>query len=54
MIKEKLNNMLLKNQWVKNEIKEEMIKHKWQNINVETNAHENTALENLGDVAKVF
>lgn len=45
--------MLLKKPVSQNEIKEEMIQHKWQNINVETNDHENTALENLGDVAKV-
>ena len=37
----KLNNMLLKNQWVNSELKEEIRKY------VETNENENTTFQNL-------
>ena len=40
-----LNNMLLKNEWVDQEIKEEMKKH------MGTNEHENTTVQNIWDVA---
>ena len=43
----RLNNMLLKNQWVNNEIKEEIRKY------FETNINENTTLQNLWDAGKV-
>ena len=38
--------MLLKHQWINNEIKEEMRKY------LETNNNENTTLQNLWDAAK--
>ena len=41
----KLNNMLLKNQWITEEIKE--IKQ-----NLETNENESTRIQNLWDTAK--
>ena len=41
-------NMLLNNQWITEEIKEEMKKQK----NLETNDNENTTIQNLCDVAK--
>ena len=37
----KLNNMFLKNEWVNNEIKEEMKRY------LETNENEDTAIQNL-------
>ena len=40
------NNMLLKNQWVNNEIKEEIRKY------LKTSENENTTLQNLWDAAK--
>ena len=43
----RLNNMLLKNQWVNNEIKEEIRKY------LGTNENGNTTLQNLWDAAKV-
>ena len=42
----RLNNMLLRNIWVNDEIKEEIRKY------LETNEYENTALQNLWDAAK--
>ena len=42
----KINNILLKNQWVNDEIKEEIRKY------LETNENENTTLQNLWDAAK--
>ena len=42
----RLNNMLLNNDWVKNEIKEEIKKH------LETNENEHTKTQNLRDTAK--
>ena len=42
----KLKNMLLKNQWVNDEIKEEIRKY------FETNENKNTTLQNLWDAAK--
>ena len=42
----KLNNMLLNNQWVNNEIKQEIKKY------LETNDNENTTIQNLWDAAK--
>ena len=47
MITWRLNNMLLKNQWVNNEIKEEIRKY------LGTNENGNTTLQNLWDAAKV-
>ena len=44
----KLNNMLLKNQWVNNEIKEEIRKY------LKTSENENTTLQNLWDAAKAI
>ena len=44
----RLNNMLLKNQWVNDEIKEEIRKY------LETNEKENTALQIYGDAAKAI
>ena len=41
-------NMLLNNQWITEEIKEEMKKQK----NLETNDNENTTIQNLCAVAK--
>ena len=41
-----LNNMLLKNQWVKEEIKREVKKY------LETNDNENTTFQNLWDATK--
>ena len=38
--------MLLKNQWIKNEIKEEILKY------LEANETENTTIHNLWDAAK--
>ena len=46
MITWRLNNVLLKNQWVNNEIKEEILKY------LETNENENTTIQNLCDAAK--
>ena len=43
----RLNNMLVKNQWVNGEIKEEMTKY------LKTNENENTILQNLWDAAKL-
>ena len=43
----RLNNMLLKNQWVNEEIKKE-IKKKY----LKTNDHEDTIIQNLWDAAK--
>ena len=42
----KLNNMLLKNQWISEEIKEEIKKY------LETNDNENTTIRNVWDMAK--
>ena len=42
----RLNNMLLNNQWITEEIKEEIKKY------LKTNDNENTTLQNLWDVAK--
>ena len=42
----RLNNMLLNNQWITEEIKEEIKKY------LETNDNENTTIENLWDAAK--
>ena len=42
----RLNNMLLKNQWVNDKIKEEIRKY------LETNENENTTLQNLWDAGK--
>ena len=42
----RLNNMLLNNQWITKEIKEEIEKY------LETNENENTMIQNLWDVAK--
>ena len=42
----RLNNMLLNNEWVKNEIREEMKKF------LETNENEHTIVQNLWDTAK--
>ena len=44
----RLNNMLLKNQWVNNEIKEEIKKY------LEANDYENTTIQNPWDAAKAF
>ena len=46
MITWRLNNTLLKNQWVNDEIKEEILKYP------ETNDNENTTIQNLWDAAK--
>ena len=46
MITWRLNNMLLKNQWVNNEIKEEITKY------LGTNDNANTMIQNLWDAAK--
>ena len=46
MITWRLNNMLLKNQWANDEIKEEIKKY------LETNDNENTTTQNLCDAAK--
>ena len=43
-----LNNMLLKNQWVNDEIKEEIKKY------LKKNDDENTTIKNLWDAAKAF
>ena len=43
----KLNNMLLNNEWVNNEIKEEIKRY------LETNENENTTIQNLWDTGKV-
>ena len=43
-----LNHILLKNQWVIIEIKDEIRKH------LKTNDNENTTLQNLWDAAKTF
>jgi len=43
----RLNNMLLKNEWVNQEIKEEIKKY------METNENENTTVQNLWDAAEV-
>ena len=40
----RLNNMLLNNQWITEEIKEE--------VNLETNENENMTIQNLWDTAK--
>ena len=42
------NNILLKNQWVNNEAKEEIFKY------LETNDNENTTIQNLWDAAMQF
>ena len=42
----RLNNMLLKNQWITEEIKEEIKKY------LETNENESTMIQNLWDAAK--
>ena len=42
----KLNNMLLNNEWIFNEIKEELKRY------LETNENENTVTQNLWDMAK--
>ena len=42
----KLNNMLLKNQWLNEEIKREIKKY------LKTNDNENTTIQNLSDAAK--
>ena len=42
----RLNNMLLNNEWVNNEIKEEIKKY------LETNEYEHTTTQNLWDTAK--
>ena len=42
----RLNNMLLKNQWVNEEIKKEIKKY------LETNDNENTTIQNLWDATK--
>ena len=42
----KLNNMLLNNQWINKEIKEEIKKY------LETNENENTTYQNLWEAAK--
>ena len=42
----RLNNMLLNNQWITEEIKEEIKKY------LETNDNENTMIQNLWDAAK--
>ena len=42
------NNMLLKNQWVNEDIKKEIKKY------FETNDNENTTIQNLWDAAKHF
>ena len=47
-ITQRLNNMLLKKQWVKEEIKEEIYKF------LEANDNENTTIQNLWDAAKAF
>ena len=44
----RLNNMLLKNQWVSEEIKREIKKY------LETNDNENTTIQNLWDTIKVL
>ena len=44
----RLNSMLLKNQWVNDEIKEEIRKY------LKTNENENTTLQNLWDEEKTF
>ena len=44
----RLNNMLLKNQWVNDEINEEIRKY------LKTNENENTTFQNLQDVAEEF
>ena len=46
MITWRLNNMVLKNQWVNNKMKEEIKKY------FETNDNENTTKQNLWDAAK--
>ena len=43
----RLNNMLLNNEWINQEIKEEIRKY------METNENENTMVQNLWDAAKV-
>ena len=48
MITWKLNNMLLKTQWVNDEIKEEIKKY------LETNDNKNTTIQNLWDAAKAI
>ena len=42
----RINNMLLNNQWILEEVKEEMKKH------LETNENENMTIQNLWDAAK--
>ena len=44
----KLNNMLLNNEWGKNEIQEEIKRY------LETNENENTTIRNLWDTGKVI
>ena len=44
----RLNNMLLNNQWVTEEIKEEIKKY------LETNENENMMIQNLWDTAKAI
>ena len=46
MLTWRLNNILLKNQWVNDEIKEEIKKY------LETNDNENTTIQNLWDATK--
>ena len=46
MITWRLNNMALKNQWVNNEIKEEIKKY------LKTNDNENPTIQKLLDIAK--
>ena len=46
MITWRINNMLLKNQWVNEEIKKEILKY------LETNDNENTTIQNPWDAAK--
>ena len=48
MISWKIGNMLLKNQWVNDEIKEEIKKY------LETNDNKNTTIQNLWDAAKAI
>ena len=48
MITWRLNNMLLKTQWVSDEIKEEILKY------LEANDNENTTIQNLWDAAKAI
>ena len=44
----RLNNMLLNNQWITEEIKEEIRKY------LETNENENTTIQNLQDATKAI